>query len=157
MLPQFSKFVVVNNSGSTITWTSGNDGRIKLSVDGWIIDPETGKITYTNILAKAESADFNGAAEAVVNGGEIVFAEIDNTTTKFLGFQIQLEVTHDLGTAADGRFDVFISASRLTNDGPVDQTGYASAEANNLDNVGGLTWEPNASDDDVQTSNVMEW
>ena len=155
MLSQFYRFLVVNNSGSTITWTSGTDGRMELNVDGWFIDPTTGKITYTNILALAESPDFDGGTENIVNGAEAKWAEIDNTSNLFLGAQVQLKVTHDEGLAADGTFDIYVDGGRLTGNLSSDQSGYVSAEANFLEHIGSLVWEPNAANDDIMLSKVF--
>lgn len=153
MLSQFYKIIVVNNSGVTVDWDSG--GRIELNVDGWIIDPTTGKITYSNILDDVSSTSLNGAGESVINGAEILFEEISNTSNLFLGAQIQLKVIHDGGTAADGTFDMFLDGGRITAELASDSTGYASAEANKLQIIGSLTWEPNGLDDEVMRSNVF--
>lgn len=155
MLPQFYRFVVVNNAVSTITWTSGDDGRIKLSVDGWFITPSTGKIAYASIADKVESPDFDGAAETVVAGGEVIFDQIDNTANLYLGAQVQLEVTHDLGGTADGTFDIYLAGGNTTDDLPTDATGYGSAEDAGLTFVGSLVWDANGQDDEVMTSNVF--
>lgn len=149
-LSRFTRFIVVNNSGQTVTYN--NNGRFNLKVTGWIIDPTTGKITYANI--GDDDLSFI-AADSTVNGAEEKSDEIDNTTTKYLGLQVQLEVTHDEGLLADGTFDIFMDGGDATGELMSDATGYADAAANGLTHIGSLTWESNAADDDVMRSEVI--
>lgn len=150
MLPQFYRFVVVNNSGQTLTYN--NNGRINLKVTGLIITPATGKLAYGQL-----SDDDLGfvAASTLADGAEIVGdVEIDNTSNLYLNAQVQLSITHDEGAAADGTFDVYLSGGDDTGDLPTDASGYAGAEANKLTFIGSLTWESNGLDDEVMTSPV---
>jgi len=151
MLPKFSKFIVVNNSGQTLTFDL--NGRLNLKVTGWIVDPGTGKITYTQLT----DDDLNFAAtNTLADGAEQLGNEIDNTTNLFLGYFVQLEITHDAGTLADGTFDVFLAQGDVMAGLETDASGYASAEANLLTPVGSLTWESNGLDDEVMRSAVWE-
>lgn len=150
MLPQFYRFIIVNNSGQTVTFN--NNGRFNLKVTHWIIDPSTGKITYTQ---DADDDLSFIAADSTVDGAEEKSSEIDNTTNKFLGAQVQLEVTHDEGTLADGTFDIYLDGGDATSELASDASGYASAEANKLQFIGSLTWESNGLDDEVMRSSVF--
>lgn len=150
MLPQFYRFIVVNNSGQTVTFDL--NGRFNLKVTNWIIDPTTGKVTYT----KDADDDLSFVAtDSTVDGAEEKSDEIDNTSNLFLGAQVQLEVTHDAGTAADGTFDIYLDGGDTTGELASDASGYASAEANKLQVIGSLTWEANGLDDEVMRSSVF--
>ena len=149
MLPQFYRFMMVNNSGRTVTYN--NNGRFNLKMTAWHIDPTTGKITYTQ-LSDNDFAFFTG--DSMVNGAEENSLEINNTVNLFLGLQVQLEVTHDEGTLADGTFDLYISAGDATGELPTDADGYGSAEDAKLRFVGSLTWDPAGLDDEVMRSEV---
>lgn len=151
MLAKFTKYIVVNNSGRTLTFD--NNGRLNLKVTGWIIDPSTGKITYTQL-----TDDDMGfvATNTLADGSEQLGAEIDNSTDLFLGHLVQLEVTHDDGTIADGTFNIFVAQGDATGELVTDASGYASAEANKIFVLGSLTWEPNGLDDEVMRSDVLE-
>lgn len=150
MLPQFSRFIVVNNSGQTVTFD--NNGRFNLKVTGWLITPATGKIAYTQ-LSDDDLAFISG--DSTVDGAEEKSSEIDNTSTLFLGFEVQLEVTHDEGTLADGTFDIYMDGGDTAGELASDASGYATAEANKLQLIGSLTWEPNGLDDEVMRSSVF--
>ena len=152
MLPQFRRFIVVNNSGQLLTFN--NNGRINLKVTAWIVDPSTGKITYTQL---ADDDLGFVAASTLANGAEIIGdVEIDNTSNLYVGSQVQIEITHDEGTLADGTFDLFLAQGDATGELETDASGYISAEANKLQPVGSLTWEPNGLDDEVMRSPVFE-
>ena len=64
MLPQFLKFVVVNNSGQTLTYN--NNGRLNLKITGWLITPSTGKVAYTQL--SADTLGF-GAGDSTADAG----------------------------------------------------------------------------------------
>jgi hypothetical protein len=151
MLPQFYKFITVNNSGQTLTFTEG--ARLNLKVTGWFITPSTGKIDYTQL--SDDNAGFPSGT--VVDGDEVLSTEIDNTSNLFLGLHVQLEVTHDEGAAADGTFVVFMEGGDATGELPSDASGYGSAEAAKLGGPRVLTWEPNGGDDEVMRSDVWEF
>lgn len=151
MLSQFTRFVVVNNSGSTLTFN--NNGRLNLKITRWIVDPVTGDIEYTQLT----DDDFAFiAGDSVLDGAEEQTSEIDNTTNLAIGYQIQLEVTHDEGTAADGSFDLFVSGGDATGQLETDASGYDDAEINGLTFVGLLTWHASGLDDEVMRSPVLE-
>lgn len=151
MLPQFRTYIVVNNSGQTLTYN--NNGRINLKETCWVIDPETGKITYTQLTD--DDLGFI-AGESSADGAEVVGdVEISNTTNLYLGSELQLEITHDEGTAADGTFDLYMATGDATGELESDASGYASAEANKLQFIGSLTWESNGLDDEVMRSNTF--
>ena len=149
-LPQFIRYLVVNNSGQTVTYN--NSGRYKLKITGWIVDPSTGKRTYT--ILSDDDLSFV-AADSTVDGAEEKSDEINNTSDLFLGHQVQLEVTHDEGTLADGTFDVYLDGGDATGELMSDASGYASAEASGLTRVGSLVWESNGLDDEVMRSEVF--
>ena len=151
MLPQFYRFIIVNNSGQTVNF---NTGAVNLKVTNWIVDPTTGKITYTQDVD--DDLSFDGD-ENWVDGGELLSDEIDNTANKFLGAQVQLEVTHDEAEAVTaGGFDIYLDGGDATGELSSDATGYASAELNQLRHIGYMTWELSGSDDDVQRSQVFD-
>lgn len=152
MIPQFWRFICVNNSGQTLTFN--NNGRLNLKVTGWIVDPTTAKITYTQLA----DDDFSFiAASTLADGAEILSDEISNTSTLYIGLQAQLEVTHDEGSAADGTFDLYFEGGDATGELPSDASGYGSAEDAKLGNVRVLTWEPNGQDDEVMRSDVFNY
>ena len=156
MVPQFYRFVVVNNSGQLLTFN--NNGRINVKNTAWILDPDTGKVTYTQ-LADDDLGFIAG--QSLADGAEIVGdVEINNTVNLYIGLQVQLEITHDEGTAivaGNGGFSLYISAGDATGELPTDASGYGSAEAAHLDNVGTMPCDPNVADDEVMRSNVWEW
>lgn len=154
-VPEAYRFVIVNNSGETLTFTQ--NGRLNVTIRGWFIDPSTGKVTNESIVAAEESLEFDSSGETIVNGGEVIFPEHVNTSNKHLGLQVTFAMTHDEHTAvvAGASMDLYISAGSATGVLPTDQTGYASAEANGLQFVGSMPVEPNGADDDVTLSNVF--
>jgi len=151
MLPQFYRVIVVNNSGQTITYN--NNGRYNLKVTAWYIDTSAGKVTYAQL--SDDDLGF-GAGDSTVDGGEDKSSEIDNTSNLYLGAQIQLEVTHDEGAAADGTFDLYLDGGDATGELASDASGYASAPANKLTLIGKLVWESNGLDDEVMRSQVIQ-
>jgi len=159
MIPQFYRIIVVDNSGDTITSTPG--GRFSMVLWGIIVDPTTGKLTYTEIASSPDDLSF-AAGRSVIDGAEVMdnaallaTDEIDNTTTLYINLQLQLEVTHDEGASADGTFDMYLDSGNATDELASDQTGYVDAEANLLRFIGSLTWQPLASDDHVMMSPVF--
>ncbi len=152
-LPQFFRIIVVNNSGQTVTFN--NNGRYNLKVTFWHIDPDTGKTVYTQD-ADDDLAFIGG--DSTIDGAEEKSSEIDNIAgdTEFLGAHVQLEVTHDEGTLADGNFDIFLDGGDASGALASDASGYASAEANFLQHIGSLVWESNGLDDEVMRSEVIE-
>ncbi len=152
MLPRFYQFIVVNNSGQTLTFN--NNGRINIKQWGWIVDPSTGKITYTQ-LADDDMGFVAGGS--LTNGSELVSdLKVDNTTILNVGMMVQLEITHDEGTLADGTFDLYVATGDATGELETDANGYASAEANGLRIVSSLVWESNGLDDEVMRSQMRE-
>ncbi len=150
MLPQFYRFIVVNNSGQTVTFN--NLGRFNLKVTHLFITPATGKVDYTQ--QTDDDLSFI-AGDSTADGSEEKSDEIDNTSNLFIGAQVQLEVTHDEGTLADGTFDVYLDGGNATGGLASDASGYNNAEANNLQLIGSLTWEANGLDDEVMRSEVI--
>ena len=151
MLPQFYRVIVVNNSGQTVTYDT--NGRFNVKMTAWIIDPSTGKITYTQL--SDDDLSFVGG-NSVADGAEVKSDEIDNTSNLYVGLHVQLEVTHDEGAAADGDFDIFLDAGDETGKLSSDASGYADAEANGLERIGALVWESNGGDDELMRSEVYE-
>lgn len=147
MLSQFTKFAIVNNSGQLLSFAAG--GRINLKVTGWFITPSTGKVDYTTLAD--DDCGFDGT-DTLADGAEILSGEISNTSTLFLGFIAQLEITHDEGTLADGTFDVYMLTGDATGELESDASGYDSSELGLLSLVGGLTWHASGVDDELMRS-----
>ena len=151
MLPQFYKFIAVNNTGQTITYD--NNGRLNLKITGMAWTPSTGKVAYTQFT----DDDFGfGAGDSTADAAEDLSTQYNNTGDLYFGLQVQLEVTHDEGTAADGTYDLYIAGGDATGELPTDATGYDSAEKNNLELIGTLTWHADGADDEVMRSPVWE-
>ena len=151
MLPQFYRFVVVNNSGQTILYN--DNARLTLRETAWYINPTTGKIVYVPLADSDMGFQADGS---VADGSEIVTEdEIDNTTDLYIGAQVSLEVLHDNGNLADGTFDLYISGGDGEPDMPTSKTGYVSAELNKIQFVGSLTWQNTASDDAIMLSDIF--
>jgi len=151
MLAQFTKPIVVNNSGQTVTYN--NNGRLNLKRTAIHFNTTDGKVVYTPLAD--DDLGFI-AASSLADGAEIEGSEIDNTSNLYVGMQFQIEVTHDEGTAADGTFDLYLDGGDATGELASDASGYASAEANKLEPIGALTWESNGQDDELMRSNVIE-
>ncbi len=149
-LPLFYRILVVNNSGQTITFDSL--GRLNLKLKGFHTTPATGKRAYTTI-SDDDLSFISG--DSTLDGAEDKSDEIDNSTNLFQGVQVQLEVTHDEGTLADGTFDIFFDGGDATGELMSDASGYSSAEAAGLTRVGSLVWESNGLDDEVMRSEVF--
>ena len=151
MLPQFYRIIVVNNSGQTVTYN--NNGRLNLKLTAWHWNASAGKPVYTQL----SDDDFGFiAGDSVADGGEEKTSEIDNTSNLYAGLQIQLEVTHDEGTAADGTFDLYLDGGDATGELASDASGYDDAETNKLQAIGSLTWHASGVDDEVMRSDVIE-
>jgi len=150
MLPQYYRIIVVNNSGQTLTYN--NNGRINVKMTAWKIDTTNGDIVYTQL---ADDDCSFGAGDTTADGGEDKSDEINNTANEYLGLQVQLEITHDEGAAADGTFDLYLDGGDASGELASDASGYASAEANKLACIGSLTWESNGLDDEVMRSSVI--
>jgi hypothetical protein len=152
MLPQFRRFVLVNNSSQTLTFN--NNGRINIKETAWYWNTTTGKVVYTQL---ADDDLGFVAASSLADGAEIVGdVEINNTANLYIGSHVQIEITHDEGTAASGTFDLYMAQGDATGELETDGSGYASAEANKLEPIGSLTWESNGLDDEVMRSPVFE-
>jgi|SaaInl4_150m_RNA_FD_contig_31_1614622_length_1707_multi_5_in_0_out_0_2 hypothetical protein len=150
-LPQFRKYVLVNNSGQTLTFN--NNGRINIKETAIHYNTTSGKLVYTQL-----SDDDLGfvAASTLADGAEIIGdIEVDNTANLYIQSQVQVEITHDEGTLADGAFDLYMSPGDASGELPTDASGYASAEDNKLRFVGTLIWESNGLDDELMRSNIF--
>lgn len=148
-LPRFRQFILVNNSGQLLSFTPG--GRINIKETAWYIT--SGKVTY----AVLSDDDLGFTSGTLADGAEIVGDnEVDNTSDLYLGSQVQIEITHDEGTLADGTFDLYMAQGDATGELETDASGYASAEANGLLFIGSLTWESNGLDDEVMRSQQFE-
>lgn len=149
-LPQFRQFIVVNNSGQLLTFN--NNGRINVKETAFHFNTTDGKIVYTQLTD--DDLGFV-AGSSLSDGSELVGDnEVDNTSNLFIGSQVQLEITHDEGTLANGTFDLYLAQGDATGELETDASGYLSAEANKLFFIGSLTWEPNGLDDEVMRSDV---
>jgi len=150
-LPQFRKYILVNNSGQTITFN--NNGRINIKETAIHFNTTTGKVVYTQ-LADDDLGFIAGQADT--NGSERVGDnEVDNTSNLYVESQVQVEITHDEGTLADGTFDLYMAMGDASGELETDASGYASAEANKLHILGSLIWESNGLDDEVMRSQIF--
>jgi len=141
----------VNNSGQTLTYDNG--GRINVKITGLHIDPSTGKVTYTQL---ADDDCGFGAGDTLADGAEVKTGEKDNTSNKFTALHVQLEIIHDAGAAANGRFDVYLDGGDASGELASDASGYDDAETNALDLIGTLVWHASAADDEQMRSAVFE-
>ncbi|HUT88685.1 MAG TPA: hypothetical protein VMY37_04265 [Thermoguttaceae bacterium] len=150
MLSPFSRFIVVNNSGSLLTFNA--NGRINLKITGVYITPATGKVAYAPL--GDDDCGFI-AASTLADGAEIFSDEIDNSANLYIAYLVQLEITHDEGTAADGTFDVYYEGGDATGELPSDASGYDDAETNRLNFIGSLVWHASGADDEVMRSDAL--
>jgi len=151
MLPQFRKYILVNNSGQTLAFDT--NGRINIKETAYRFNT-AGEMVYVPLAD--DDLGFI-AAGSLANGVEIVGDnEIDNTQARHVGSHVQIEVTHDAGTLADGTFDLYMAQGDATGETEEDGTGYNTAEANKLEPIGSLTWESNGLDDEVMRSPIFE-
>jgi len=149
MLPQFRRFVIVNNSGQTLTFDLG--GRINLKETAWSRNPQ-GRIEYTKL---ADDDLGFVATDTLADAGELI-GDIELPGDSYEGSQIQLEITHDAGTLASGDFDIYLSEGNDSGQLQTDADGYAAAVASGLLVIGALTWESNGLDDEVMRSEIFE-
>jgi hypothetical protein len=150
-LPQFRKFILVNNSGQDLTFN--NNGRVNIKETAIHFNTVDGKVVYTQL--PDDDLGFIAASD-ITFGAEIVGDnEVDNTSTTYVQSQIQIEITHDEGLAADGVFDLYMAMGDASGELETDASGYVSAEANNLRFIGSLTWESSAADDDLMRSEIF--
>lgn len=151
MLPQFYRVIAVNNTGQTITYN--NNGRLNLKMTAWKWNTTDGDITETQLA----DDDFSFvAASSTADGGEDKTDEIDNTTNEYVGLQVQLEVTHDEGTAADGTYDLYLDGGDASGELASDASGYDDAETNVLHFIGNLAWHASGADDEVMRSLIID-
>lgn len=150
MLPKFYRFILVNNTGQTLTYD--NNGRINVKMTGVYIDPASGLLSY-NPLAD-DDCGF-GAGDSTIDTGEDKTSEIDNSSNCYINALVQIEITHDEGTAADGTYDVYFDGGDATGELASDASGYDAAETNKLQYVGSLTWHSSGADDEVMRSPVF--
>ena len=136
MLSKITQYVLVNNSGATITSTN-TPCSINLKIIGWYISPTTGLITYADTVE-----DDMGFSGALTDTSELESDEVDNgTTNKYLGHLVQLEVVHDEGAAAvtaDGTWDLYVTGGDTTAELSTDAAGYTDAETAKLQFVGSM-------------------
>ena len=151
MLPQIRKYILVNNSGQLLSFNA--NGRINLKETAYRFNT-AGEMEYVP-LPDDDLAFI--AASTVADGAEVVGdVEIDNRQTRYVGSHLQIEITHDEGTAADGTFDLYMAQGDAPGETEEDATGYNTAEANKLEPIGSLTWESNGADDEVMRSPIFE-
>jgi hypothetical protein len=151
MLPNFRRFIAVNNTGSTNVYDDG--GRLNLKQTAYKYDPDDGGITET--ILSDDDLGF-GAGDSTADGSEDKSSEIDNTTDEYVGVLVQLEVTHSAGAAAEGWYDLYMDGGDATGELASDATGYDDAETNELQFIGSLRWHSAASDDEVMRSKVFK-
>jgi hypothetical protein len=150
-LPQFYRFIAYNDTGQTITYNS--NGRLNLKMTAWKWDTTNGDIVYTPL---SDNDLGFGAGDATADGAEDKSSEIDNTSNEYVGLQVQLEVTHDEGAAADGNYLLYLDGGDATGELASDATGYENAVLNALQLVGVLKWHSSGGDDEVMRSAIFE-
>lgn len=150
MLSKFCKFALINNSGQAVTFDS--NGRMNLKITGVFITPATGKVSL-NELADDDFAFVAG--QTMADAAERLSDEIDNSANLYIAYLVQLEITHDEGTAAVGTFDLYYLGGDATGELPSDTTGYDDAETNGLTAVGSLLWHAAGGDDEEMRSEVF--
>jgi len=149
-LPQFRTYVLDNQSGVDLTFVGG--GRVNVKETGLHANTTTGKIVYS-LLA---DDDLGFTTGTLTDGAEIVGdSELDNTVNLFPASQIQLEITHDGGTAANGTFDLYLSSGDATGELQTDASGYGGATDSKLLLIGSLVWPASALDDEVVRSDIF--
>ncbi len=146
MLDKYYGFVVVNNTGSLMTYDAG--ARINLKVTPFYV-ASNGKIVYGTTV---DDACGFAAADTTADGGEDPTSEQDNSSDLYTNAKVQLEITHDAGTAADGTYDIYYEGADATGELLSDASGYDDAETNELTFVGSLTWHASGADDEVMRS-----
>ena len=145
MIGQYNRFVIVNNSGYTLTYNDG--ARITLNVIGYYINPSTGKIAYNTV--GADTCGFT-ASSSLANGEEIISSsEYANATDLYLGYLVEMDITHDLAAScAGGTCDLYLATGTSSGAVQTDATGYLAAETNKLPLVGTLTFPTGLTNDD---------
>lgn len=151
MLPQFRKYILVNNSGSLLSFDA--NGRINIKETAYRFNT-AGEMEY---IPLADDDLGFVATDTVADGAEVEGdIVIDNTQARYVGSHVQIEVTHDEGLAADGTFDLYMAQGDAAAELETDGSGYNTAEANKLEVIGNLTWESNGGNDEVMRSPVFE-
>jgi hypothetical protein len=151
MLPQHRNYILVNNSGQLLSYDA--NGRITIKETCYRFNT-AGELEYVQL--PDDDMGF-GATDTIADGAELIGdTNIDNTQTRYIGSLIQIEITHDEGTAADGTFDLYMAQGHSATEMEFDADGYAGAEANKLEPIGSLTWESNGLDDENMLSPVFE-
>ena len=151
MLPQIRRYILVNNSGQLLSY-NGN-GRINIKETCYRFNT-AGEMEYVPLAD--DDLGFI-AASTVADGAEVMGGNIiDNRQARYVGSHIQIEVTHDEGTLADGTWDLYMAQGDALGELEPDGSGFNSAEANKLEPIGSLTWESNGLDDELMRSPVFE-
>jgi len=152
MLSKFTKYVLVNNSGATITHGGTELGVINLKIIGWYITPSTGKIAYAETVE--DDMGFDGT-DTITDTSEVLSSEVDNSTNLYIGHLVQLEVTHDEGAAAVtavGNWDLYVDNGDTTAELSSSAAGYTDAETAKLQFVGSMVCD--GGDDELIRSQV---
>lgn len=156
-IPQFWRLAVVNNSGQTLTFNS--NGRVNMKVTAIEFNTTDGDLIYTPLADN--DCDFD-AGRSVADGTGIMddssllmTAEIDNTANEYVGLQVQLEITHDEGAAADGTFDVYLLGGDASGELQSDASGFLDFDDGNPRSIGSLVWNASGGDDEVMRSDVF--
>jgi hypothetical protein len=148
MIPRFWRVIVYNDSGQTVSYDT--NGRFNVKVTGVHIDPTTLKVTYTQLTD--DDCSFV-ATSTVADGGEVKTDEIDNASSSlYIGLIIQVEVTHDAGSAADGAFHVFFDGGEATAQLASDAAAYDDAKSAGLQPLGTVPWSSSYVDDELARS-----
>ncbi|GAG03448.1 unnamed protein product [marine sediment metagenome] len=124
-----------------------------LTIFGWKPNATTGIIEYTVL---AESGDDLGFATTLAAGASIVSANEIVNTLGYHGYHVILAVAHDVG-AAVGHIALYADEGSVTGELQSDRNGYQDdPAAHGMRSPGICLWDPNATDDDVQSSKVMK-
>ena len=138
MNAKYFRIVLVNRTGVTMTYNDG--ARINAIVGGFHVSPTTGKLTYDG--GETETFAFT-TDESLAEGAELIGeTEFCNSTSLNLGWQVDLDITHDLGASTDGTIDIYLSTGSGTGALQTDMSGYIDAETNLAANnfVGSMPW-----------------
>ena len=148
MLPLFRTYILVNNSGQTLSFSGG--GRIIIRETAWKL---TAGVLDPTVLTEDDLGFTTGT---LTDGSEIIGdVQLDNSSDLYWGSQVQIEIKHDAGTAADGTFDLYMAEGNVTGELSSDADGYADAESSDLYNVGSLTWQSDGQNGETMRSQAF--
>lgn len=146
-LPQYLKFHCVNklHASNDLDASSNANESFELNILFWKYD-SNGAIEWSSEVTRTLTADVAGGASNVIG------AEYNNSTNKYLGAQITAELRSD-DTSHDGSIDVYVEGS--TDAGttyPSDKADFVCAE--DADFVGSVLLTHSGSGTDEKAKNM---